>query len=323
MRALHLVAPYRLEARDIPEPHAAELTDRDVLVRVLAGGICGSDLPYFRGGLGMWSASGPDERPSGFPLHEIAGEVVASRHPDIAEGQQVVGWASGFDGMRDLVITTGDELIVYDPARWAPEQAILVQPIACVLYAVEQLESSGTVAGCSAAVIGQGAIGALFSHVLATRGAIVTGVDRVDRTGIADELGVREMVVQSAEEWARGMSDADAPEIVVEAVGHQLSTFTSAIAAVRTGGRIFYFGIPDDDVYPLPMQDFIRKNLTLRAGITLDRARMLAEGIDYLTARPELLATLLTDVVPIGDAQLAFERALTPQPGRLKTVLRW
>ena len=44
------------------------------------------------------------------------------------------------------------------------------------------------------------------------------------------------------------------------------------------GGQVFVFGVNDDPYYPLNMQHLMRKNLTLRAGITVDHARHLTEA---------------------------------------------
>ena len=52
----------------------------------------------------------------GFPIHEIVGEVVASRHRSHGIGDRVVGWASGFDGMMEYVVADGDGLAPFDPS---------------------------------------------------------------------------------------------------------------------------------------------------------------------------------------------------------------
>ena len=83
MWAYRLVAPYTFERVDIPEKTPECLGDRQVLLRFLAAGMCGSDLPGFRGAKGRLagdtgvSAAEMD----GFPIHEVVGEVIASRHP--------------------------------------------------------------------------------------------------------------------------------------------------------------------------------------------------------------------------------------------------
>ena len=139
-----------------------------MLLRFLAAGVCGSDLPAFRGTRQVARRHGRSAAEmDGFPIHEIAGEVLASRHPDHRQGDRVVGWASGFDGLMEQVVADGDGLAAFDPAL-TPELAIGLQPLACVLYAVEQLPD---LAGSHVAVIGQGSIGLLFSYVAKAFGA--------------------------------------------------------------------------------------------------------------------------------------------------------
>jgi threonine dehydrogenase-like Zn-dependent dehydrogenase len=229
-----------------------------------------------------------------------------------------VGWASLFDGIAELVVTDGDGVAGFDRGLPATT-AVLLQPLACVLYAVEQL---GDVSGQSVAVIGQGPIGLLFSHVLKARGAArVTGVDPVDRSDVASVFGVDETVTARAERWAARLSDADRPSVVVEAVGHQVSTLQPALDAVAPRGQVFYFGVPDDPVYPFDMMTFLRKNLTLRSGVTLDRRRVLADAGAHLAAHPVLRDCYVTHVHPVADVQLAFEAAVTPRPGQLKIAV--
>jgi Alcohol dehydrogenase GroES-like domain len=152
-----LVAPYTFERVDIPEKTPDCLGDRQVLLRFLAAGICGSDLPGFRGTKGRLpgdtgvSAAEMD----GFPVHEIVGEVIASRHRSHGVGDRVVGWASGFDGLMERVVADGDGLAPFDPAL-TPQHAVALQPLACVLFALEQLPD---LRGRHVAVIGQGSIG--------------------------------------------------------------------------------------------------------------------------------------------------------------------
>ncbi|MGY1815709.1 zinc-binding dehydrogenase [Blastococcus sp. SYSU D00820] len=321
MWARTLSGPFCFEQVEVEAPTAGSLPPGHVLLATRAGGICGSDLPYFRGLAWPHPAAEAGRnvtRAPGFPMHEIVGEVVASRHPDHSPGDLVVGWASRFDGLAELVVTDGDEVARYDPGLPAVT-AVMLQPLACVLYAVEQL---GDVSGQPVAVIGQGPIGLLFSHVLRSRGAArVTGVDPVDRADVAASFGVDEVVTGRAEWWAAALSDADRPSVVVEAVGHQLSTLQPALDAVAFGGQVFYFGVPDDPVYPFDMMTFLRKNLTLRSGVTLQRRRMLAEAGAYLAAHPELRESYVTAVHPVADVQAAFRDALVPRPGRLKVTI--
>ncbi|GAA4482067.1 zinc-binding dehydrogenase [Rhodococcus olei] len=320
MWAHALTAPETFERVLVPTPRPANLDDGQVLLRTLAGGICGSDLPIFRGRRSwLWQddAGGARSVP-GFPMHEVVGEVVASLHPDLAAGDRVVGWASGCDALAEFVVCSGDELAPFG-AHLRPEVAILLQPLACVLYAVDQL---GRVDGSTAAVIGLGPIGLLFTHVLKSRGAArVIGVDRADRSDVADAFGVDEYAHLSSDTWAGGLGDADRPDIVVEAVGHQVSTMTDVVTAAAPGGRVHYFGLPDDATYPFPMMTFLRKNLTLVSGVTRDRRRALIGAGSYLAAHRDLESTYVTDVFPMDHVQQAFATAAAPKRGQVKVAV--
>lgn len=319
--AFALAGPGRLERIDVPRPSPERLRAGQVLLRVAAGGICGSDAPYFLGATNRWAAedAGPGSSP-GFPLHEVVGEVVASADPDpdLAVGRMVVGWASSFDGLAEYVITDSAGVWPYGN-RLPPEEEVLVQPLACVLSAVERL---GNLAGQDCAVIGQGAIGLLFAHVLKTRGArSVTTVDRVDRSAAAAQVGVDEFVWAGSGEWSRTVAEGRRPTVVVEAVGHQTQTLQHALDVAGESGRIFYFGIPDDPTYPLDMEAMLRKNLTVMSGGAVERRRLLAEADAHLSAHPWLADVLITHRFPVAQAQQAYELAFRSTGDRLKVVL--
>src|SRR6478735_10668500 len=144
MWAYRLVAPYTFERLDVSDRTAEDVGDRHVLLRFMAAGVCGSDLPPFRGVRGKIAGDAGRNAAEmvGFPVHEVVGEVLASRHDDHRVGDRVVGWASGFDGLSGLVVADGDGLAPYDPALSAAH-AVALQPLACVLYALEQLDLAG------------------------------------------------------------------------------------------------------------------------------------------------------------------------------------
>jgi threonine dehydrogenase-like Zn-dependent dehydrogenase len=291
-----------------------------VLLKFLAAGVCGSDLPGFRGTWGR--LPGDDGRSAaekdGFPIHEVAGEVVASRHAAHRPGDLVVGWASGFDGMMERVVTSGDGLAPYDTAL-TPVQAVGLQPLACVLYACEQLPD---LAGRHVAIIGQGSIGLLFSYVAKAAGARrVTGVDPVDRETLSKTFGVDDAVRATSDRWASQLAADDRADVVIEAVGHQVATLGHAIDATAPGGTVFYFGVADDDAYPINMRAMLRNNLTLKSGVTLDRRRVLELAGKFAAEHPDLLGTYLTHTFAVDQVQEAFDLACRPVPERVKIAI--
>jgi L-iditol 2-dehydrogenase len=320
MWSYRLTAPYTFARVDIPEKTPESLGDRQVLLRFLAAGVCGSDLPGFRGTKGKLpgDTGASAAEMDGFPIHEVVGEVIASRHRSHGVGDRVVGWASGFDGLMQHVVADGDGLAPFDTGL-APQHAVALQPLACVLYALEQLPN---LKGSHVAVIGQGSIGLLFSYAAKAFGArLVTGIDPVSRDGIGKEFGVDSVVRATSDRWVSHLASADRPDIVIEAVGHQVATLNHAIEAAAFGGTVFYFGVPDDDSYPISMRTMLRNNLTLKSGVTLDRRRMLSSADEFARNHPELLTAYVTHTFGVGEVQAAFELACRPTPGRIKIAI--
>lgn len=299
MWAYAITAPGRLERVEAPEPVP---DDGQRLVRLLAGGICGSDLPFFRG---RRSATFIDHTGEpGFPLHEVVGVA--------EDGTRVVGWAAGHRGLAEWFTVDSDQVIAVE-SDLGDVQATVIQPLATVLYAVNRL---GDVRGARAAVIGLGSIGLLFAHVLAARGAHVTGVDRVDRRDVAGTFGLSAVLWDDATALC-----ADRFDVVVEAVGHQTNTLAAAVEAVAPDGTILAFGVPDDAHYAVPFTRFFRKNATLIGGVAKERAASLHAARAYLLDARELLPAYITDVLAVTRAQEAFELAVAPVAARRKIVL--
>ncbi|MBW0018316.1 MAG: zinc-binding dehydrogenase [Mycobacterium sp.] len=320
MWSYRLVAPYTFECNEIPTKSPESLADDQVLMRFLAAGICGTDLPGFKGIASKLTAdTGVNAAEiDGYPIHEIVGEVVASRHSEHRPGDKVVGWASGFDGLMAHVVSDGNGLAKYDPVL-SPALAVGLQPLACVLYALEQIPN---IAGSHVAVIGQGPIGLLFSYAAKAMGAArVTGVDPIDRMEIGPLFGVDTIVRATSDRWLRTLETRARPNIVIEAVGHQVATLSHAVAAAAPSGTIFYFGVADDEYYPISMRTMLRNNLTVKSGLTFDRMRVLRRADEFAREHPELLHNFLTHTFAVGDVAAAFELACRPTPQRIKIAI--
>jgi L-iditol 2-dehydrogenase len=307
MWAYAIDAPGRLKRVEAPVPQAGP---GRVLVRLLAGGICGSDLPSFMGRRNTFVDFYGD---AGYPLHEVVGEVMSGA---LEPGTRIVGWAEHHLGLAECFVARVDAIVALDD-ELSHVEATVVQPLCTVLH---QLDRIADVAGARVAVIGQGSIGLLFSHALKARGAAwVTGVDRVDRSDVAAAFGVDEVICEDATAWASGVDEPF--DIVVEAVGHHAGPLEAAVTALAPAGTVLAFGVPDDSHYAFPFKAFFRKHATLIAGSATDRAQALASAREYLRQHRGLLAPYITTVLGVHDAQDAFEIAVNPTAGRLKVVL--
>ncbi|WP_156765851.1 alcohol dehydrogenase catalytic domain-containing protein, partial [Mycobacterium sp. E342] len=140
MWSYRIVAPYAFERTTIPEKTPECLADGQVLLRFTAAGVCGSDLPAFHGARGRLpgddGASAAEK--DGFPIHEVAGEVIASRHADHRPGDRVVGWASGFDGVQDA-----RQRLQADRLRRGQSRVVGRQPVAVTDHAFHHAVEPG------------------------------------------------------------------------------------------------------------------------------------------------------------------------------------
>jgi threonine dehydrogenase-like Zn-dependent dehydrogenase len=178
------------------------------------------------------------------------------------------------------------------------------------------------VSGKDVVILGVGPIGALFAHVAKDAGARrVTGIDPVDRSQLPPVLGFDETLSTTSGHWARQVAARERPHIVIETVGHQVSTLEHAVSGVAIGGTILYFGIPDDDIYPLNMESLMRKNLALVGGITRDRRRSLAKADVQLQKHRDLYDALVTHEFGRDSVQQAFDVAAQASADRVKVVL--
>jgi threonine dehydrogenase-like Zn-dependent dehydrogenase len=318
MWAMQLDRPRAFQKVDVPAP--TRNGSQDVLLRTIAGAICGSDLPYFAGAVSpLFDDSAPRAaQVPGYPLHEVAGEVLESDVAGIEVGQAVVGWATRTDALAELTVTEASSLIPVPPWISAADSVIL-QPLACV---VDTLARVGDLEGRHVAVVGLGPFGLLFSHVARSLGAAsITGVDLIDRRAIGATFGIDRVVHSRSDRWASAAPEGPAPEVVIEAVGHQTHTLNHIIDAAAPGARIFYFGVPDEPSYPLAMQKLFRKGLTLTTGTVEARQDALLSATRYLHAHPDLLTSYVTHSFPADRATEAFAAAAAAAPDQVKVRL--
>lgn len=314
MWAYRLEGPLRLVRHDIDRADATSLGPGEVLLRFLAAGVCGSDIPRCLDGAGL-----PGPEPYGLSSHEIVGEVVAAGS-ELAAGTRVVGWVSRSRGLQEYVPTSEHEVVPVE-LDIPNTQAVALQPLACVLYAMARLPS---VRGKRVAVLGLGSIGMLFVHALRDAGAAeVVGVDAVDRRDVATEFGAHRVECLTTRTWSGRDGARDSFDLVVEAIGHQAGTLDDAIVAAAPEGTVVYFGNPVDVYYPIRLGTMMDKNLILQTGRTpiAGRRAALRKARHYLVRYPDLFATYVTHVLPVSEAPTAYEMVSRPSPGQLKVVL--
>ena len=265
MRAFRVERPgeARLVDLEAPRPAAGE-----VVVRVDAVGICGSDLELVKGTRDAAFCRFPV-----VPGHEWAGTIVetSASRPDlpagtcvVVEGHHYCGTCDacragrthlcahydeyGFTrdgGYRELVAARAD--LCHATTRVDASLGALSEPTACALHAIERSDIRTADTVC---VIGAGPIGLLAVACAAARrpARLVVADVRATTLAVARRLGATEVVCAPAADLPGAITDAlgGAPVVVIEAAGHPQAQ-ASAAAVVARGGRLTVLGIAGND----------------------------------------------------------------------------
>ena len=308
MRALRLHAPRQaaIVQVDDPAPGAGE-----VLVRIRACGVCGSDLNAWRGVAGI-----EYPLPPGAPGHETVGEVVGLG-PDVASvrvGQTVTGLM--WNGFADLGVARAEHLLVLPGTPAA--SGVLGEPLACAMNVVRR---SAIGAGDRLAVVGFGYLAALVVQLLPP------GIDgwvavsrREDSRALALRLGAAaayDFAQVPAELWDRF-------GVVIEAAGVQ-QTLDYATWLVAYGGRLVIAGYHADGPRTVNMQSWNWKGIDVVNAHAREPAvyvRALREALELAGSRGLDLGRLETHTWPLERAADAFRSAEERPAGFVKGVVR-
>jgi len=314
MRAVvqHGPRDLRLEERPVPRPGPGE-----VLVRVRASGICGSDLHTWReaiygGGIVLG--------------HEICGEVagLGDGVRDVPTGvagviysgsscgrcprcQGGLGYycqeghglgSSALGGLGEYLVAPATSFIAA-PAGLDPAVVAFAEPLANGLRALDFPEAR---AARSAVVIGAGPIG--LSCLAAARQAgverIVAIEGRARRRDAALALGA-ERVLAPGDDVQPALRDVFplGADLVVEAVGRP-DTIRQSFRWARPGGTVLLMGLCLEDVEMRPL-GWLLKELVIRSSLGCDRDD-LRGALDWIDSGAVDPRPLVTRRIPLEDA---------------------
>jgi len=127
-------------------------------------------------------------------------------------------------------------------------------------------------------------------------------------------IEVLHRIRQSPGEW-------EPPEIVIEAVGHQMDTLNHCFELVQKRGTVVAFGVPDHPVYSIEFETFFRKNAVLMATVTPEWREYLAKARDLYLACQAELEPWVTHRMAIREAEKAFSLYERQGDGIVKAVL--
>lgn len=320
MKALQLKAPRAFELVQAPVPRLKDDEPPALLLQTISVSMCGSDTPFYAGGKPGLAYP----LPPGAHVHECVGRVVGSTSDGFRPGDLVVAVPEADRGLAEFFVAQASKAARLPPELAACDTCSFIQPLSTVLNAVDRL---GDVRGRRIAVVGLGSIGLLFCWLLRLRGAgEIVGIDPIaGRCHVAKRLGASSALPALSQDIARqaGVRPGAwvAPDICIEAIGHQEGTLNDCVAMVREGGTVLAFGVPDQPVYALEFERFFRKNACLLAVVTPRWSEYLARAGELFAAHRDELAVLATHRFPITQAGSAFGMYERQEDGILKAVL--
>lgn len=317
---------------DTVDMDAPRATESDLLVRVLAASICGSDVHMVE-----WT-KGYEWVPVPIVLgHEFAAEVVEvgrnvsgfsageriTALPAMPCGQcdscrmgqmnrcrerQVLGLTCNGAFAEFMLIRGGAEILKV-PDNVSNEMAALCEPLAICLNGIDL---SGINPGQTAAVLGPGPIGLLTAQLLKAAGAgaiVVTGTQADQhRLDIAERLGADVVVDVGREDPVEQIKKEVGPlDVVFEATGIP-HTISQGLAMLKNGGKVMVMGIHAEQASFDPI-DLVRRRKSLIGVYGYDRSTW-TRALRLMSTGKIDIAPVITHRLPIEEGKKGFDLAL-------------
>ena len=332
MRAARLARPGSMAVEDVPVPN---LRAGEILVRVLAAGICGSDRHMFRG-----------EYPTALPVtlgHEFCGVVerggarlaagtLVTADPNIGCGHCAAcraGRVNLCSSLEAIGVTRDGGFAEYAampesqaielPAGLDPMLGAFSEPLACCLHG---LDVAAIKPGDAVAVLGGGVIGLLMVQLARLAGAhvVVLVTRQAARRELALRLGATHAVDPGAGDAVATIRSIalDGVDVAMECAGVP-ETFRQSLEVVRRGGTAVLFGVMakgqrvEVEPFDLLFREVALKPAYLNPHTHRRAAEMIAAG-------QLQLAPLISRV--IGLDALPAELAGAPGQGEVKVMVR-
>ena len=350
MKAMVLTGIREMELREVPDPAMSK--DTDLLLRVEAVGVCGSDVHYYKTGrIGSQQVQYP------FTVgHELGATVV-----DV--GSAVTGFSSGDRVSVDPAISCGrcdqcltgrentcrnlrflgcpgqadgclSELLVMPEAccyRIGEEmtfaQAVIVEPLAIGVYAAAYVPQ---MTGARIGILGCGAIG--LSVLLPALGRNVGKVyvtDKIDARLEAAGRAVQSHAGDSVSIWTGNPDKEDVVaaitreeplllDAVFECSGDQ-DAMDQAVDILRPGGKLMLIGIPEADRVSFQIDSLRRKELHIQN--VRRQNECVRETIDMIESGVVNVDFMITHHFALDEAKEAFDLVDSYADGVIRAII--
>ena len=341
MKALLLTAPSQLDFTDFSDPAPGP---GEVLLRIRACGICGSDIHG-------WDGSTGRRRPPLIMGHEAAGEIVAvgpqvarwqpgdrvtfdstiscgtcascrAGQVNLCENRRVVGVAPAeyrqHGAFAELLVVPAHILYPLPDALTFPHAA-MVEPVSIAVHAVQRVKIAPT---DTVVVVGAGMIGLFVIQVLRWAGAQrIIAVDLADnRLALARELGATDTLRSDTgdvpAEVAR-LTGGRGADLAFEVVGVS-ATLNLALATLRRGGSAVLVGnlAPKTD---FPLQAVVTREITLYGSCSSAGEYPLC--LDLISRGIIRVEPMISAIAPLAEGAAWFQRLSAKDGSRYMKVI--
>jgi len=338
---LHGIRDLRIE--DVPMPEISN--GNDVLVKIGAAGVCGSDVHFYtHGRIGKFVV----ERPM-ILGHECAGEVVEVGRAvtDLKPGDKVAlepGIACGtcrmcrigrYNLCPDVVFLAAPpvngayvEYLVHAaeftyklPDGMSLAEGAMLEPLAVGMHAAARGNVS---AGDSVAILGSGPIGLMTLQAARAYGASLSiAVDlRENRLELAEKLGATYTINARNEnvvERIREITGGDGVDRAFETAGSGAAV-AQTVDVVRTGGTVVLVGLGAQDVVPLNVIKMVIDEIKI---VTVNRYANAYERAIALVAEGKIdVRSIITGERPLAAVEEALNLSSKEPESTVKTIIR-
>jgi L-iditol 2-dehydrogenase len=343
MKAMFLTAIRQMELKDVPDPVIEN--DSDVLLKIGAAGVCGSDVHYYETGrIGSQVVE--------FPFvvgHECAATVVETgkKVTKVKAGQEVVVEPSfachkcdqckaGREHTCRNVLFLGTpkqksgcfcEYIVVPQENCFPtnglitiEQGALCEPLSIGIYTIKQADLHK---GANIAILGSGPIG--LCTLLAAKerkpGRIYV-TDKIDtRLKAAKRVGVQYTGNPVKADIVKEILEAEplGVDCVFECCGQQ-DALDQAFDILKPGGQLVIVGIPRQDTMTFSADKFRRKEITVK--YIRRQNHCVQPAIDFIASGKTNVDFLITHRFSLAHVQNAFDLLTDYRDGIIKAMIK-
>ena len=337
MKAVFVEKPYEINVIDIDKPIIKN--NNEVLIKVLCGGICGSDIGIYKGTNSLATYPRIIGHEFGGIVEEIGdsvkkikvGDYVAvdpirscghcyacthDRH-NVCNTLEVVG-VHRDGGFSEYVTAPEENVYVVDTTKVDKKYLCLVEP-----YSIgEEVNARGrTTKGDIVLVLGSGPIGIACMQVAKAKGAFVMMTDLFDeRLDRAKKMGADVVInvkKENIEEIIAKNTNNEGVNLVIDSVCSP-SSFEQAVSYTSPAGRVVLLGLIDKPSQ-ITSVSIVKKELDV-IGSRLNNYRFadVIKGFESHAYTPELMCT---GVYSINEAEKAFKEIMEHPKNVCKTII--